>query len=214
MNSVAPAQFGFDFAESPAVSARPIYLPDGEALAFDAFFEKDESRRIFNRLHSETSWQQDYLTIYGKEVPLPRLTAWYGDKGSKYTYSNISMWPTGWTDLLLEIKTRVEGAANASFNSVLLNYYRSGSDGVSWHQDDETELGETPIIASASFGAMRTFQMKHLTNKRLPRVDIPLFDGSLLIMRGSTQKFWQHRIPKTTRPVGARINLTFRYIYT
>jgi len=193
---------------------RCIPLPDADVLLFSDCFGAEESAHILNRLLSEIHWQQDYLTFYGREIALPRLTAWYGDRGRNYTYSHISMKPHTWTELLLTIKGRVEVVSGAEYNSVLLNLYRSGVDGVSWHQDNEPELGEDPTIASVSFGATRIFQMRHLTRKDIPRVDIPLFDGSLLLMRGSTQKFWQHRIPKTQKAVGTRVNLTFRHIHT
>jgi alkylated DNA repair dioxygenase AlkB len=215
MSIPAPAQFGFDFTEpQPSASANNIVLADGELLSFPTFFGKDDCETFFQRLHAETNWQQDYLRMYGNDVALPRLTAWYGDRGRNYTYSHISMEPNVWTPLLLSIKQKIEEVAKAKFNSVLLNLYRGGNDGVSWHQDNEPELGKRPVIASLSFGATRVFQLRHLTKKELPRVDVPLFDGSLLIMCGDTQKFWQHRIPKTTKPIGARINLTFRFIHT
>jgi alkylated DNA repair dioxygenase AlkB len=211
-------QFALNFYE-PADSGgqstpRRIEMVDATVESYFPFFTIAESSLIFQRLLSETQWQQDYLTIYGREVPLPRLTAWYGDRGRNYTYSNISMQPSEWTELLLRIKDRIETACTASFNSVLLNLYRSGNDGVSWHQDKEPELGEYPVIASLSFGETRVFQLKHLTKKQIPRVDIPLQNGSLLTMRGETQKFWQHRIPKTKKFASPRINLTFRYICT
>jgi alkylated DNA repair dioxygenase AlkB len=217
MSTLAPTQFGFDFSAPKADSLDPhvkrIPLPDGDVLLFSDCFGAEESAHILDRLLEEIHWQQDYLTFYGKELALPRLTAWYGDRGRNYTYSHISMQPHPWTDLLLMIKTRVEAISCAEYNSVLLNFYRSGADGVSWHQDNEPELGDDPIIASVSFGATRVFQMRHLTRKDIPRVEIPLFDGSLLVMRGSTQRFWKHQIPKTQKPVGARVNLTFRYIH-
>jgi alkylated DNA repair dioxygenase AlkB len=193
---------------------RCISLPDADVLLFSDCFGTEESVRILDRLLAEIHWQQDYLTFYGREIALPRLTAWYGDRGRNYTYSHISMKPHPWADLLLTIKARVEAVSGAEYNSVLLNLYRSGADGVSWHQDNEPELGEDPVIASVSFGATRIFQMRHLTRKDISRVDIPLFDDSLLVMRGSTQRFWKHQIPKTQKPVGARVNLTFRCIHT
>lgn len=202
-----------DVSKATSSAFRILSMSDAVVSINDTFFNQDKSRDFFERLHTEINWQQDYLTLYGQEIPLPRLTAWYGDRGRDYTYSHISMQPNPWSELLVQIKQRVEKAAESNFNSVLLNLYRSGNDGVSWHQDNEPELGKAPVIASVSFGATRVFQMKHLIKKELPRVDIPLFDGSLLIMRGYTQKFWQHRIPKTQKPLGARINLTFRYIY-
>jgi alkylated DNA repair dioxygenase AlkB len=218
MSKLEPAQFGFDFSARQTDSVIPrvkqIPLPDADVLLFLECFGAEESARILDSLLSEVHWQQDYLTFYGREIALPRLTAWYGDRGRNYTYSHISMIPYPWTELLLTIKARVEAISGAEYNSVLLNLYRSGADGVSWHQDNEPELGEDPVIASVSFGATRTFQMRHLTRKDIPRVDIPLFDGSLLVMRGLTQRFWQHRIPKTQKAVGTRVNLTFRHIHT
>lgn len=218
MSQLMSAQFGFDFsvpqADSTKPQVKPIPLPDADVLLCSECFNAQGSARILDRLLSEIYWQQDYLTFYGREIALPRLTAWYGDRGRNYTYSHISMRPHPWTELLLIIKARVEAVSGAEYNSVLLNLYRSGANGVSWHQDNEPELGDDPVIASSSFGATRIFQMRHLIRKDIPRVDIPLFDGSLLVMRGSTQRFWQHKIPKTQKAVGVRVNLTFRYIHT
>ena len=114
--------------------------------------------------------------------------------------------------MLLYIESRIEPVAKAQFNSVLLNLYRNGNDAVSWHQDNESELGENPVIASLSFGGTRRFQLRHRFKKDLPRVDIDLTHGSLLIMKGVTQRFWQHQIMRTAKPVEPRINLTFRRI--
>jgi len=218
MSKLTPAQFGFDFtvreADSLDLQVKRIPLPDADVQLFSECFGAEENGRFLDRLLSEIRWQQDYLTFYGREIALPRLTAWYGDRGKNYTYSHITMKPHPWSELLLTIKARVEAVSRAEYNSVLLNLYRSGADGVSWHQDNEPELGDDPVIASVSFGAIRIFQMRHLIRKDIPRVDIPLFDGSLLVMRGSTQKFWQHKISKTQKTVGARVNLTFRYIRT
>src|SRR5262245_48184783 len=190
---------------------RCIPLPDADVVLFSKCFGAEESARILGRLLSEIHWQQDYLTFYGREIALPRLTAWYGDRGRNYTYSHISMKPHPWTELLLTIKARVEAVSGSEYNSVLLNLYRSGVDGVSWHQDNEPELGENPVIASASFGATRIFQMRHLTRNIQP-VEIPLSDGSLLVMRGSTQRCWEHRVPEIQQAVRDRVNLTFRTI--
>ncbi|MBO0800041.1 MAG: alpha-ketoglutarate-dependent dioxygenase AlkB [Blastocatellia bacterium] len=214
MNNFSPTQLGFDFsareAGSPDLQVKKIPLPDADLQLFSGCFSAEEM--ILQRLLSEIRWQQDYLRFYGKEVAVPRLTAWYGDDGKEYTYSHITMKPHPWTELLLGIKGKAEALSGVEYNSVLLNLYRSGADGVSWHQDNEPELGDDPVIASVSFGATRIFQMKHLKRKDIPRVDIPLVDGSLLVMGASTQRFWRHRIPKTEKAVGARVNLTFRYI--
>ena len=127
-------------------------------------------------------------------------------------YSGITVEPKPWTPILSEIKTRVEEVSNVTFNSVLLNYYRNERDSVSWHSDDEPELGENPIIGSVSFGDVRTFQLRHKTDKSL-KISKELPDGSYLLMAGSTQHHWEHQIPKRTRQIGPRINLTFRVIW-
>ena len=187
-------------------------VPDADMLLCKDFYTPAESAFFFLRLLDEVKWQQDRMAFYGREIALPRLTAWYGDRGHTYTYSHISMQPHPWTALLLEIKRKVENSVDAHFNSVLLNLYRSGSDSVAWHQDNEPELGSHPIIASVSFGETRVFQLRHRNNRVVPRLDIPLSTGSLLIMRGETQQHWQHQIPKTKRAVERRMNLTFRFI--
>jgi alkylated DNA repair dioxygenase AlkB len=143
-------------------------------------------------------------------VPQPRLTAWYGDDGKAYVYSGIINHPLPWTALLLALKAKAEGFAENAFNSVLLNYYRDGSDSVGWHADDEPELGERPVIASLSFGATRTFELRRRTTGKVTKV--PLTSGSILVMRGTTQHHWIHRVPKEPG-CASRINLTFRFIH-
>ena len=120
--------------------------------------------------------------------------------------------PDPWTETLLEIKSRVDREAQVRFNSVLLSLYRNGNDSLSWHQDDEPELGQDPVIASVSFGATRSFQFRYKPDKNVNKVSVDLTHGSLLIMKGPTQRFWMHQVPKTSKPVDPRINLTFRVI--
>ena len=187
-------------------------MPDGEVAIYRNFFNKVESDQIFQELLSKIKWRQDKMKLYGKEFELPRLTAWYGDDGKSYTFSRIPMNPDAWTHTLLSVKSRIEEVTQAKFNSVLLNLYRSGKDGVSWHSDDEPELGKNPMIASVSFGETRRFQLRHKLDKSLDKVEITLTHGSLLIMKGSTQHFWQHQIPKSAKSLRERINLTFRII--
>ena len=187
-------------------------MPDGEVAIYRNFFNRIESDQIFQALLSKIKWRQDKMKLYGKEFELPRLTAWYGDDGKSYTFSGIPMNPDAWTPTLLSIKSRIEEVTQAKFNSVLLNLYRSGKDGVSWHSDDEPELGKNPIIASVSFGETRRFQLRHKLDKSLDKVEITLTHGSLLIMKGSTQHLWQHQIPKSAKSLRERINLTFRII--
>ena len=175
------------------------------------FFNKTESDILFDLLKKEIEWKQDFIEMYGKSHPLPRLTAWYGDKNKSYTYSGISMTSLPWTKELLKVRRKLEEFSKQKFNSVLLNYYRSGNDSVSWHSDDEEELGEFPIIGSLSFGSLRRFRLRNKQNKKLTHT-YDLGNGSLLIMKGTTQKLWEHEVPKTKKKVSGRINLTFRYI--
>ncbi|MFM7363328.1 MAG: alpha-ketoglutarate-dependent dioxygenase AlkB family protein [Cuspidothrix sp.] len=187
-------------------------LPDAELTFYPDYFSQQESDIILAKLLTEINWRQDKIKLYGKEMNIPRLTAWYGDKGKSYTYSHITMNPTPWTPVLLSIKHRVEEIADISFNSVLINLYRHGQDSMGWHSDDEPELGKNPIIASVSFGGTRKFQLRHRFNKTSKKVAISLTHGSLFMMQGTTQEFWQHQIPKTAKSVHPRINLTFRII--
>ena len=150
--------------------------------------------------------------MWGRKMPQPRLTAWYGDPRRSYTYSGLRLEPTAWTPLLLDVKWRVEDAVGAAFNSVLLNYYRDQRDSIGFHSDDEPELGHRPVIASVSLGEERTFVLKHKTARHVPPIRLRLASGSLLLMRGETQHRWRHGILKATRPCGPRINLTFRSI--
>jgi len=187
-----------------------IVQDDGEALYYPHLFSASESDKLFAALRAGILWQQDSIRLFGKEQPLPRLTAWYGDSDKPYTYSGIVMTSHSWTDELRLIKERIEPLAKVEFTSVLLNLYRKGQDSVAWHRDDEPELGRNPVIGSVSFGATRKFQLKHEDGEQKASVD--LTHGSFLLMRGSLQHHWLHQIPKTARTVGERINLTFRVI--
>lgn len=187
-------------------------LPDADVVLYNNFFSANESNLLFNSLKTSVKWQQDKIKFYGKEFMIPRLTALYGDEDKRYSYSGIHMHPHQWTHDLNCIKNKIETIANVKFTTCLLNYYRNGNDSMNWHQDNENELGKNPIIASVTFGETRTFQLKHITKTNLKRVDIPLQHGSFLLMQGSTQHFWKHKIPKTKKQISSRINLTFRVI--
>jgi alkylated DNA repair dioxygenase AlkB len=212
----ANTQLSFNFSEQPALASHlqveELDIPDAKLIFYPNYFSKEESDELLQQLLAEVSWQQDKIKCYGKEVYLPRLTAWYGDSGKRYTYSNIVMNPIHWTPMLFYIKSRVEEVDKVSFNSVLLNLYRDGKDSISWHSDDEPELGKHPTISSVSFGGERKFQFRHKFKKILNKVELNLTHGSLLVMRGETQAYWQHQIPKTSKPVIPRVNLTFRVI--
>lgn len=193
--------------------AEPIilHLPDAEIIYYPHFFDKKDADSIFAQLTTEIPWQQDDIKVFGKIHPQPRLTALFGNEGKPYSYSNIKMQPHPWSLLLQKIKSHIENATNTNFTTVLLNHYRDGKDSNGWHADNEKELGINPVIASISFGAERTFHLKHNTDKSLKK-SIILEHGSLLLMKGTTQHCWKHQIPKTAKPIGSRINLTFRFI--
>ena len=186
-------------------------LPDADIDYYPNFFNKSEADLIFDDLLKCIPWQQDDIKVFGKVYPQPRLTALFGNEGKQYSYSNIIMQPHQWYNQLEEIKLKIETVAIVKFTTVLLNLYRNGKDSNGWHADNEKELGLNPIIASLSLGATRYFHLQHNTEKNL-RQKIALEHGSLLLMKGTTQHFWKHQIPKTAKPIGSRINLTFRII--
>ena len=182
----------------------------GQALFFARYFSKRDSDRLFQSLMEDILWKQDTITIYGKTMPVPRLSALYGDKDLTYTYSRILMQPHPWTPELIEIKNKIEKEANVVFTSVLLNLYRDGKDSNGWHCDNEPELGINPVIGSVSLGATRTFKFRHLVDRTVQKVE--LTHGSYVLMKGETQHKWEHEIPKTIKVLNPRINLTFRVI--
>jgi alkylated DNA repair dioxygenase AlkB len=193
--------------------SEPIFfnLPDAEIIYYPNFILEEKANTLFQELLENTPWQQDKITVYGKKHLQPRLTALYGNEGKPYSYSNITMQPHQWSLPLQEIKLLVETVSETNFTTVLLNCYRNGNDGNGWHADNEKELGVNPIIASLSLGTERNFQLKHnLDNSQ--KKNIILENGSLLLMKGTTQHFWKHQVPKTTKIIGPRINLTFRVI--
>ncbi len=189
-----------------------IKIPDGKITFYEGFFNLEESKDFLSAFIKTIEWSQDEVVVYGKKHKIPRLNAWYGDKGKVMKYSGLVLEPKSWTKELLKIKQKVEQSTGFEFNSCLLNYYRNGKDGMGWHQDNEKELGINPTIASLTFGQSRPFQLKHISKPELKKVDITLSNGSLLIMEGETQHHWKHQIPKTTRSIAERINLTFRKI--
>ncbi|WP_299487687.1 alpha-ketoglutarate-dependent dioxygenase AlkB [Acaryochloris sp. IP29b_bin.137] len=195
-----------------ASQVQRLQMPDAEVLFYPCFFNDTNCEQMFAALEAEIAWRQDSATLFGRHHLLPRLTAWYGDPGKTYRYSGIRMEPLLWTPTLLQIKAAIETIAQVEFNSVLLNLYRHGQDSMGWHSDDEPELGLNPVIGSVSFGGCRRFLLRYKGDKSIPKVELNLTNGSLLLMQGPTQHFWQHHVPKTKRPVDPRINLTFRII--
>jgi len=188
-----------------------LKLPDSDITYFSNFMENKEATACFEKLKSSVPWRQDEIRVYGKIYPQPRLTALYGNNDRSYTYSGIVMKPLPFSETLCDIRKRISRLTNVEFTSCLLNLYRDGRDSNGWHSDDEKELGNNPVIASVSLGQERYFHLRHKKLKDLKH-KILLEHGSLLLMSGQTQHYWQHQIPKTTRPIGERINLTFRVI--
>jgi alkylated DNA repair dioxygenase AlkB len=186
------------------------YIENGECIFYPNFFSKNESDNLLNGLRNNISWKQESMNIYGKKINFPRLTAWYGENDKPYSFSGITLQPHPWSGEILSIKDKIEPLSKTIFNSVLLNLYRDGNDSISWHTDAEKELGTNPVIASVNFGATRKFQLRHIISKE--KIEIELNHGSLLIMQGELQHYWQHQVPKTAKPVRERLNLTFRVI--
>lgn len=202
------------FIGKKQTTMKNILPREGEVYYYSDFFNKEESDKLFKALKANIQWEQKTIKFYGKELNVPRLTAWYGDIDKPYTYSGIVNNSHQWTPELLQIKNRIEAVAGVQFNSVLLNLYRDGNDSVGWHCDDEKELGINPVIASVSFGETRTFKFRNLADKKLVE-KVELSNGSFVLMTGETQHKWEHTIPKVTtktRTIGERINLTFRVI--
>jgi len=188
-----------------------LNLKDANVIYYPNFFSKSEADIYFKNLNSKIKWQQDKIKVFGKTYDQPRLTSFFGINKEPYSYSNITMFPKPFEGDILDIKKTIEKELNICFTSCLANLYRDGKDSNGWHADNEKELGEKPIIASITFGEERPFHFKHKYDKTLKK-KIVLKHGSLLLMQGLTQENWLHQIPKTTRTIGARINLTFRII--
>jgi len=189
-----------------------IPMADADVKFVRFFYRPALAARYMQALLDEIAWRQEKIVLWGRQHLQPRLSAWYGDAGSSYSYSGITLEPQPWTATLLRIKNDIEQTTGHRFNSVLLNLYRSERDGMGWHSDDEAELGFNPVIASLSFGETRIFRFRHRTKKHEKPISLGLTTGSLLVMAGTTQKFWRHAVDKENEPKGPRINLTFRYI--
>ena len=181
-------------------------LPDLELMKLDAFIPKEEANKYYHTLLHATPWHEYQMPMYDKVVTAPRMIAWYGEQEE----AGESALP--WTPELLELRTKVERQTGHSFNAVLLNLYRNGNDSVAWHSDKEHKIGKNPSIASVTFGQTRPFRLRHKINKSVPKLEIPLHHGTLLLMSGTTNTFWEHHIPKSAKEMLPRINLTFRQV--
>lgn len=193
------------FGNDPANNLLPS---DGVVNYHGAILEHAEERRFFLALRESIPWKSDETVMFGKRIVTSRKVAWYGDEPFAYTYSGTTKTALPWTDELADLKVLVEGSSGDRFNSCLLNLYHDGSEGMSWHSDDESTLVRDSAIASLSLGAERKFSFRHKESR--DRVSLMLERGSLLVMKGSTQRHWQHCLPKTRKVAQPRINLTFR----
>jgi len=171
---------------------------------------EDEADRVLSTLRMELDWRQLPVKMFGREIPQPRLTAWCADTGVRYAYSGLRFGARRWHPELKRLRRALELRTGGVFNSVLANAYRNGRDSMGWHADDEPELGQEPLIASLSLGSARRFLIRPTGGGRSRHLDLE--HGSLLLMQGQSQHEWQHAIPKTSRTVGWRINLTFRRV--
>jgi alkylated DNA repair dioxygenase AlkB len=201
------------FEQSPAQIGRGamIDLPDADLHYLPQWVDADVADRWLLELSQRTPWLQPQISIYGRTVPVPRLVAWYGDAEARYRYSGLLHEPLPWTPLLAEIRQRVQQQVGQTLNGVLLNLYRDGQDAMGWHSDDERELGEQPLVVSLNLGAARRFDFRRKGGSRIEH-SIELGHGSLLVMSGPTQHYWQHQIARSRKVSEPRLNLTFRQI--
>jgi len=187
------------------------FLPfDGTATLFKDFLSAEFAAQAFNQIETENDWEQPEITIFGNTVLEPRLSTWHNELGEGYKYSGVMRRAQPFSELLSDIRNRCAEVTNATFNSVLVNFYRNGQDGLGWHSDNEACNGLEPTIASVSLGATRRFDMRH--RKTGETIKIQLESGSLLVMAGKSQQNWVHQVAKTKRVHEPRINLTFRRV--
>ena len=228
-----PDKPGYSFVWDQALQAFVIQIPNGELVYCEQFFNKKISDRCLeyfweNDQHifpcnghrdlqpqdipwKNIKWCQDWITLYGKTMRVPRWSSWHAHAQLPYSYSGITHQASDWNKGLLYIKQRIESLSQHQFNSALLNWYRDGEDHISWHSDDEADLGVDPVVASLSLGQARRFLLRRADNHK-EKIELSLRHGSLLIMRGQTQAYWQHSVPKQKNVPNSRINLTFRHI--
>jgi alkylated DNA repair dioxygenase AlkB len=199
-----------DLFGSSIESTKNLLPKDGTVNYHGKLFSRQEADHYFNHLLTGIVWKNDEAFILGKLIITKRKVAWYGDMAFEYSYSNRTKTALPWTKELLELRSKAEAETGETFNSCLLNLYHTGEEGMAWHSDGEKDLKKDGAIGSLSFGAERKFSFKHKTTKET--VSVILEHGSLLVMKGTTQTHWLHRLPPTTKIVKPRINLTFRTI--
>jgi alkylated DNA repair dioxygenase AlkB len=195
----------FSTVHDPSLNILPH---DGTVNYFGVIFSSAEASHYLKVLLDTIAWKPDEAVIFGKHLVTKRKVAWYGDNEFEYTYSGKTKTALPWTDALLELKNKTEQLTSEHYNSCLLNLYHTGEEGMAWHSDGEKELKEEGAVASLSFGAGRKFSFKNKNTRET--VSLLLEHGSLLVMKGATQKNWLHRLPPSTKIFSPRVNLTFR----
>lgn len=230
-----PNEEGYSACWNKDLNGFEIIIPHGKLFYSETFFNKKVSdRSVEYFLENDTNdwqvtdwtaiekdhlnkiefknidWHHDKIKMYGKEIYLPRFSAWYGDSNKPYTYSGLTLQPKEWNAGLLYIREQIFKASGVLFNSVLMNWYRDGNDYINWHTDAEKELGRNPTIGSVNFGEERDFVIR--LNDKSNKITIPLKHGTFLLMSGELQHYWQHSVPKRKKVKGSRFNLTFRVI--
>ena len=194
----------------PVDSAKNLLPTDGIVNYYGKILTLEKANHYFEQLANNLKWQNDEAIIFGKKIITKRKVAWYGDQDFPYTYSKVTKHALPWTPALMKLKELAEAKSGEKYNSCLANLYHNGSEGMAWHSDGEKDLKKHGAIASISLGAKRKFGFKHKQSKEV--VNIQLEHGSLLVMKGTTQTHWLHRLPPTKKINEARVNLTFRTI--
>ncbi|PPV08496.1 DNA repair system specific for alkylated DNA [Xanthomonas bromi] len=188
-----------------------VALPGAQISWQRGWLDAAHADALLQALLDQVQWEVHRIRMFGRVVDSPRLSSWIGDADASYRYSGTQFAPQPWLEVLRPVRARLQDETGCPFNSVLVNRYRSGADAMGWHSDDEPELGAQPVIASLSLGAARRFAFKHRDDAALKQT-LELGHGDLLVMGGETQRHYKHALPRTVKPVGERINLTFRQI--
>lgn len=197
-------------SDNRKADAQHFLMPDAEITLWPAWMPDRETTPLQAMLAASCNWRQEQIRIYGKTVKIPRRQVWMGEPHCSYQYSGVRFAPEPWHPALQQLAADIAGVVGRPFNCVLLNLYANGLDHMGWHADNEPELGPSPVIASLSLGATRRFDLQHRTSGH--QLQLQLENGSLLLMAGACQQYWQHRLPKQSRVTTTRLNLTFRYI--
>jgi len=188
-----------------------LHLREAEVHWHRHWLPRDAADTLQRTLREDVPWEVHRIRMFGRQVDSPRLSCWMGDPAARYRYSGTEFVPQPWHPALLPLRDQLAAFCGHAFNSVLLNRYRDGDDGMGWHSDNEPELGPAPVIASLSLGAGRRFLLRR-RDDHAKKAEVLLDHGDLLVMGGQTQRLYQHCLPKSARPLAERLNLTFRWI--